>query len=390
VAEERTFTRQEFFDLVWSTPMQQLAKQFKLSDVGLAKTCKRFNIPRPERGHWQKVAVGKAPKRPSLPASPNGVEQIRFYVPDDPVPQPEPVISPEVAGWIEREHDPANKIVVTQSVSKYHPLVRAAKAVLEQKRMYGYGAIDDGWRFSGRDNISVRVTRPLIGRACRVLNALLAALEKRKFSISRQPGEEHPVITVLGETFTITLDERNKRIAHTATREEVDREKRGLGKPRKYDDVPSGRLRLTIEHQWRKTSFEDTDTQLLDDQLNDVILYLVRTVIEVLRPERIAREEAAQKRREEEHERWLFQQRCDRFDDAYRAWSAQQERLRFVSVLEATLAKLENPSDALRDYVAWTRRYVEWADPLPKFFAALAEDKTASYHPFTRERYGRF
>ncbi len=52
MAEERILTRKELFDLVWSKPIQHLAREFKLSDVGLAKTCKRYAIPRPERGYW--------------------------------------------------------------------------------------------------------------------------------------------------------------------------------------------------------------------------------------------------------------------------------------------------------------------------------------------------
>jgi hypothetical protein len=64
--------------------------------------------------------------------------------------------------------------------------------------------------------------------------------------------------------------------------------------------------------------------------------------------------------------------------------------LSFVAVLEEALAKLENPSDAVREYVAWTRRYVEWADPLPEFFDALLKNEPAHYHAFTRERYRSF
>ncbi len=172
MAEERKFTRQEFFELVWSTPMQQLAKQFKLSDVGLAKACKRFNIPRPERGHWQKAAAGKTPKRPALPRAPNDVDEIRFYIPDDPLPQPEPIISPEVAEWIEREHDPAHKIIVPEKVGKFHPLVRKAKDALERKPTY-YSNVPDAWRSSFREGIPIRVTKPLVGRACRITQAFV-------------------------------------------------------------------------------------------------------------------------------------------------------------------------------------------------------------------------
>lgn len=45
--EEKRLTRKELYDLVWSKSMRALAKDFNLSDVGLAKICKKHNIPRP-------------------------------------------------------------------------------------------------------------------------------------------------------------------------------------------------------------------------------------------------------------------------------------------------------------------------------------------------------
>lgn len=43
-------TREELYEKVWNTPMQKLAMEFGLSDVGLAKLCKRHQIPVPGRG----------------------------------------------------------------------------------------------------------------------------------------------------------------------------------------------------------------------------------------------------------------------------------------------------------------------------------------------------
>jgi hypothetical protein len=42
-----TFTRQELFDLVWSAPTRAVAKQLGISDVGLAKACRRPILPFP-------------------------------------------------------------------------------------------------------------------------------------------------------------------------------------------------------------------------------------------------------------------------------------------------------------------------------------------------------
>src|SRR5580765_8423749 len=57
-----TFSRQELFDLVWSEPTRTIAKRLGISDVGLAKACRRANLLLPPRGYWAKLAAGKTVK----------------------------------------------------------------------------------------------------------------------------------------------------------------------------------------------------------------------------------------------------------------------------------------------------------------------------------------
>jgi len=45
--------------MVWQQPMTRVAAELGLSDVGLAKLCRRHSIPVPPRGHWAKIAAGK-------------------------------------------------------------------------------------------------------------------------------------------------------------------------------------------------------------------------------------------------------------------------------------------------------------------------------------------
>lgn len=381
MAENRTFTRQELFDLVWSKPIQQLARDFKLSNVGLAKRCKRRYIPLPPRGYWQKVAVGKRTTRPALPTSPDGVDRITFKIPDDIPPTPDPVITPEVAAWIAREHDPRNTIRVPRSISMYDPLVRKARLSLEKRGVLG---VDDGWRSAGRDTFNVHVTKPLVGRSCRVLNALIAALKQRNFLILMDTGE--PAVNVMGERFKLALSETSKRAAHTPTADDIRREERGLRSPRKYDYVPTGRLCLRIESGFETIAFEDNEHRQLEEHLNEAILGMVRKVLEVLRPARVKREAEERKRLEAERERWLFQEKCNGFEAAYHAWTEQQNRLQFVATLEEKVRKLENRSDSLLEYVVWARRYVESADPLSRLFDALTAGTVAHYHEFTVRR----
>jgi hypothetical protein len=63
----QTFTRREFYNLVWSKPMIHLAKEFGVSDVALHKICRKHNIPNPPLGWWAKKAAGKAVKQIPLP-----------------------------------------------------------------------------------------------------------------------------------------------------------------------------------------------------------------------------------------------------------------------------------------------------------------------------------
>jgi hypothetical protein len=55
----RRVTRAELYAKVWSEPMVKIGKEFGISDRGLAKTCKRLDVPVPHRGYWAKLQAGK-------------------------------------------------------------------------------------------------------------------------------------------------------------------------------------------------------------------------------------------------------------------------------------------------------------------------------------------
>lgn len=59
-------TRSELYELVWSLPMKTLAARYGVSDVALAKFCRRRQVPVPPRGYWAKKRSGQAVDRPAL------------------------------------------------------------------------------------------------------------------------------------------------------------------------------------------------------------------------------------------------------------------------------------------------------------------------------------
>ena len=67
------FKREALHDLVWTAPVFEVAKRLGVSDVGLAKLCRRASIPIPGRGYWARVESGQQIGRTPLPPAPEGL-----------------------------------------------------------------------------------------------------------------------------------------------------------------------------------------------------------------------------------------------------------------------------------------------------------------------------
>ncbi len=72
----KEFSRQALYDLVWSQPMRTLAAEFGLSDVAIAKTCRKHGIPVPPRGYWAKRAAGEKATKVALPPRDLGMPDV--------------------------------------------------------------------------------------------------------------------------------------------------------------------------------------------------------------------------------------------------------------------------------------------------------------------------
>lgn len=70
-------TREELHALVWSQPMRTVAKSLGVSDVALAKRCRKANVPAPPRGWWARKEAGQPVVTPPLPRLPFAMD--RFF-----------------------------------------------------------------------------------------------------------------------------------------------------------------------------------------------------------------------------------------------------------------------------------------------------------------------
>lgn len=48
-------SKEELEKLIWSGPRSELALELGVSDVAIAKRCRKLGIPQPQRGYWQRV-----------------------------------------------------------------------------------------------------------------------------------------------------------------------------------------------------------------------------------------------------------------------------------------------------------------------------------------------
>lgn len=60
-------SREELFEKVWSKSGTKLSEELGVSDVAIAKRCKKLNVPSPPRGYWAKLEAGHRLERPKLP-----------------------------------------------------------------------------------------------------------------------------------------------------------------------------------------------------------------------------------------------------------------------------------------------------------------------------------
>jgi len=144
--EKLVLTRQQLYDLVWSKPMIHLAKEFQLSDVALAKWCRKMDSPLPGVGYWRRIETGKKAKKEKLP-SPERTDELHLtitqHAPDEEVATPPPREVPEYERF---ENQPENRITVSEELLRPHPLVAQARKSLRGGQVDGhplYGFAND-------------------------------------------------------------------------------------------------------------------------------------------------------------------------------------------------------------------------------------------------------
>ena len=151
------YRRTELYEQVWKEPVRTVARAYGISDVWLAKICRKLSVPRPPRGYWIRKRSGWGDKQPPLTPVPEG-KPVEITVPR----RRQMVFLSRLLRPEEGEQAPRPKspvIEVPERLDRPHKLVvEAAKLLRGRDSSDGYVSC---WSVSC---LSIRVTKPLLGR----------------------------------------------------------------------------------------------------------------------------------------------------------------------------------------------------------------------------------
>lgn len=172
-------TREALYALVWAEPMLKVAAKFDVSSSYMARVCTRMNVPRPERGYWAKLAVGKTQVQIPLPEARPGDELVWSRDgSSEQVPRPLPKPPVQVK---RKPHVPAPRL-------SQHPLIDGAKSLFEVGRL----SYEGGYlKPAKRSLVDLIVSKTGLDKALSFANLLFLALEANGYRVILAPNGEY-------------------------------------------------------------------------------------------------------------------------------------------------------------------------------------------------------
>jgi hypothetical protein len=366
--------------------MRNLAREYDLSDVSLAKVCEAYDIPRPPVGYWAKKEHGKAPSPPPLPACDDAeLQRITLPVrpPDAPPnpPPPPPRYDADVAELLERARA-LQPVIVASTLRNLHPLVQATKEAYHDQKPDTNNLVTPRWN-SQPEPLSIRVGNDSITRALLFFDALIKAVERigGKVVVEKVRWSRETIVYFAGEKVaTLRLRERYKQQPHKPDpKDSWDRWK-------KIDCIPTGRLLLEDgPSAYGKPYCADTEKRnRIEDAINGLLISFVESAgrIRIRRRdeaeaqkrreevERIRREREAElrRRREELQKRQQAEQaRVDQLLAEADGWRSSRVLRAYIRTVESTVRRrdgmIEDGSE-LDQWLTWARCQADRLDPL--------------------------
>ncbi len=224
-------TRRTLYEEVWSTAMTTLARKYGLSDVGLAKICKKHDIPKPWPGYWARRYAGQKIDRTPLP---------------NPKHDPEITIEdrlPDATAARRRANTVKPVVAVTETLRGAHPLVLATRNLLASRKPDSNGLVtckEPGY-------LSACVSPASAHRAMLIMNSLIKDLESKHYIVTPCGEETETAVEIEGQRITVMIDEQIEKVQHEMPVDALTGPYTFHHSRRVQRQEPNGRLRIQIE-----------------------------------------------------------------------------------------------------------------------------------------------
>ncbi|MGK2906464.1 MAG: hypothetical protein ACSLFH_08995 [Desulfuromonadales bacterium] len=341
--------------------MVQLAKDYRISDVGLRKICKRLDVPTPPQGYWARK-YRKGPPKLQPTQGPTYHDLVIDFSEPEPPPKPE-YLDPRSAKLIAYEHKQQSKVKVKKHLRNPHRLVTMTKRQLADADPDRYNRLCSWWK----DGMGISVCKESVNRTLLILDAVTKALEKRGYSVKSTEGKGE--VTILDEKISFAISEKVIRYEPKISPEEKAKN------PYKYYDryayKSTGTLELSIwlgsYSAWR--SWKDSRKRTVEDCLQDFMIGLIEAAEAVKRSrlEKQLREERWRIERENEYARQCQaeQEKTQReeLDHFVASWHKARRIREFLTAIENERQPIEL-SSALAGWIIWASNYADSLDPI--------------------------
>lgn len=384
-------SREQLYEEVWSTPMHRLCAKYGLSDVGLAKVCRRMDIPRPPRGYWRRLSTGAKTRKPSLP-SPGDLTQ-REVTLHNRGKIPEKIT-------VNRETKvPARPPLVDPNLTDPHPLVG-----LSRDRFESASEDDSGILVTKAKRVlQLRVSRPQLDRCLRLMDTLFKSWEAEGLTIEILNGPDDKqrgtFLCSGNERLQISIEERVEEYDPGPTDEEKLHPKWEWKKRTACRATSELTLLLDGEHVTSRTRFyrryKDSTDMPIESKAQQIwqagVEYFQKRKQHEIEEEkrRAAAEEARRQRelewarrqaewkREEEREkkRQEEQRKIKELAEAASQWSCSEQVRNFIPLCEASMREAGVPEAKIASWVTWANGAASQIDPLKHGYPGIGLKK---------------
>jgi hypothetical protein len=374
------WNRKDLYQEVWSTAMWTLAKKYGISDVALAKTCRKLNIPLPGRGYWARKQAGQPVEKLPLPAMKDPPNLLK------PQPRPEPPSPAQTAN--DEERALLERLTSTKGTdalkrgSLSHPLVIQAGSALRKERP------DDRKILWARTQcLDIRVSREGLDRAIRVMAGFIELAEAEGFSVAIGGGQrEATSLVAFGQSVKFGLVERVARVdvSGVTVGTALDRVLTYGGKAVEYR--PTGEFFIEAFDVWdgHPKKWKESKAGRIEEIVPSVLAGLLRIALS-RRAEEQRQAEIERERQRKVEERAQIQALIKLEEAKVRdlrrltADWARAERLRaFVAAARTSGIQQGQSTDAgtsFGDWLAWAERQADRIDPLKERPGSIIDRK---------------